>query len=242
MPPNLGAADRGGRRGPSRASSTSRCSTRGPARCCELVEQGMAALGREEAASTSSEHHALARRAAAESAVLLKNDGGMLPLSRPRQPGGGDRRVRPDAALPGRRQLPGQPDPGRRRRWTSCARRSATASTFAAGFGIGGHERRTRRCAPRRSRWPAERDHVVVFLGLPGAAESEGFDRTHMDLPANQLAACWSAVGPANRLVVVVLANGSVGRSCRPGSTRTPARSWSAGWAARPPAGRSPTC
>jgi len=27
---------------------------------------------------------------------------------------------------------------------------------------------------------------VEAFLGLPAADESEGFDRTHMDLPANQ--------------------------------------------------------
>jgi beta-glucosidase len=26
-------------------------------------------------------------------------------------------------------------------------------------------------------------DHVVLFLGLPASAESEGFDRTHIDLP-----------------------------------------------------------
>ena len=36
-----------------------------------------------------------------------------------RSAGRGDRGVRPDAALPGRGQLAGQPDPARRRRWTS---------------------------------------------------------------------------------------------------------------------------
>jgi beta-glucosidase len=45
-------------------------------------------------------------------------------------------------------------------------------------------------------------------IGLPGADESEGFDRTHMDLPANQLTAL-AAVGAANPNVVVVLVNGS---------------------------------
>ena len=47
-----------------------------------------------------------------------------------------------------------------------------------------------------------------MLIGLPGADESEGFDRTHMKLPANQIAAL-HAVRAANRKVVVVLVNGS---------------------------------
>ena len=43
-------------------------------------------------------------------------------------------------------------------------------------------------------------DTVVMIIGLPGADESEGFDRTHMDLPANQLAAlkAVAAVNPTS--------------------------------------------
>lgn len=51
-------------------------------------------------------------------------------------------------------------------------------------------------------------DTVVMVVGLPGAVESEGFDRTHMSLPANQLAAL-RAVAGLNPNVVVVLVNGS---------------------------------
>ena len=47
-----------------------------------------------------------------------------------------------------------------------------------------------------------------MVIGLPGADESEGFDRTHMNLPANQLAAL-KAVAAVNPNVVVVLVNGS---------------------------------
>ncbi len=54
----------------------------------------------------------------------------------------------------------------------------------------------------------AASDTVIMVIGLPGADESEGFDRTHMDLPANQLAAL-EAVAAANPNVVVVLVNGS---------------------------------
>ena len=47
-----------------------------------------------------------------------------------------------------------------------------------------------------------------MLLGLPAADESEGFDRTHMNLPANQLIAL-RAVAAANPNLVVVLVNGS---------------------------------
>ncbi len=47
-----------------------------------------------------------------------------------------------------------------------------------------------------------------MLIGLPGADESEGFDRTHMNLPANQIAAL-QAVSAANPNVVVVLVNGA---------------------------------
>lgn len=47
-----------------------------------------------------------------------------------------------------------------------------------------------------------------MLIGLPGADESEGFDRTHMRLPANQIATL-HAVTAANPNVVVVLVNGS---------------------------------
>ncbi len=52
-------------------------------------------------------------------------------------------------------------------------------------------------------------DVAVLFLGLPPADESEGFDRDHIDLPAGQLALV-DAVRAANPNVVVVLSNGSV--------------------------------
>ena len=50
---------------------------------------------------------------------------------------------------------------------------------------------------------------MVVFLGLPAEAESEGFDRTHIELPANQLGLV-DALAGLGKPLVVVLANGSV--------------------------------
>ena len=52
-------------------------------------------------------------------------------------------------------------------------------------------------------------DHVVVFLGLPAEAESEGFDRTHINLPASQLRLV-DALAELGKPIIVVLANGSV--------------------------------
>jgi beta-glucosidase len=49
----------------------------------------------------------------------------------------------------------------------------------------------------------------VVFLGLPAAVESEGYDRDDIDLPAEQLAVL-DAVFDANPNTVVVLSNGGV--------------------------------
>ena len=109
---------------------------------------------------------------------------------------------------------------------------------FAAGYGIGEHHRR--RCAAGRGR--AGRRlcrHRSVVVGLPGADESEGFDRTHMNLPANQLAVL-QAVAAVNPNVVVVLVNGS---TVLLGDVTPHARHWSRpGWAVRPPGAESPTC
>ena len=52
-------------------------------------------------------------------------------------------------------------------------------------------------------------DVVLMFLGLPEAAESEGFDRETLDMPAKQIALL-EAVAAENKNVVVVLSNGSV--------------------------------
>ena len=49
---------------------------------------------------------------------------------------------------------------------------------------------------------------MLLFLGLPAAYESEGFDRSDMDLPAEQVELL-EAVAAVNPRVVVVLANGA---------------------------------
>ena len=211
MPPDLGVSDaavvaaiRDGSLDESILDETAR-------RVLHLIDRSQPALA-DDVSVDFDEHHALARRAAQESAVLLKNAGHLLPLQpemgsmvavigefarTPRYQGAGSSQVNPtrvdvaldelQSALAGRAEV-----------------------RFAAGFGVGttDNDEQLLREAVDLAR---EADHVVVFLGLPAEEESEGFDRTHLDLPANQLVMLYALAEVHDRLIVI-LANGGVVR------------------------------
>jgi len=176
-------------------------------RVLALVDRARAAA--EPAPLDADAHHALAREAAGRSIVLLKNEGGLLPLARdasiavvgafaaePRYQGAGSSMITPtrlDHALDEIRVL-------------------ATGSvTYAAGFStaVEVSESESARLREEAVAAASTADVAVVFLGLPARLESEGYDRDDVDLPAAQLALL-QAVVDANPNTVVVLSNGGV--------------------------------
>ncbi len=158
-------------------------------------------------------HHALAREAAGRSIVLLRNDAvdgaPLLPLAKdaalavigefaasPRYQGAGSSLINPtrlDSALEGIREL-------------------ATGEVvYAQGFRTARDVAEAETAALRDEAVAAASAAAVavVFLGLPARLESEGYDRSDIDLPAAQLALL-DAVLAANPRTVVVLSNGGV--------------------------------
>ena len=184
----------------------------GVRRVLRLVEQSAPtrAAGPPEPAYDA--HHALARRAATESAVLLTNDG-VLPLTLtarqklavigpfatvPRYQGAGSSQVNPTTLDVPLEEL-------------RAALPAGVELAYSPGFGIEDDHNDGALLVQARE-LAEDADTVVLFLGLPASAESEGFDRTHIDLPAVQLELV-EQVSQVSDRVVVVLANGSVVRT-----------------------------
>ncbi len=148
--------------------------------------------------------HELARDTAAQCCVLLKNSEQILPLAatqelaligafaeKPRFQGAGSSQVRPT-----------QIDT------LAAALAEYTESvTYAAGYDPI-HSEPDQDLIDEAVRVASAAEVAVVFAGLPGIYESEGFDREHMRLPA-QHDALIEAVAAANARTVVVLANGA---------------------------------
>ena len=150
-------------------------------------------------------HHALAREVAGRCVALLKNQDGLLPLDpgralavigsfaeRPRYQGGGSSHV--NAA---RLDIP-----------LEQIRKQAPGNVFyAPGFGVNGDANRLRDDAAAIA---ASADVAVVFLGLTEREESEGFDRSNIDLPEQQLHVLRAVVAVQPRTVVVLSHGGAV--------------------------------
>ncbi|UOQ90763.1 glycoside hydrolase family 3 C-terminal domain-containing protein [Agromyces endophyticus] len=160
-------------------------------------------------------HHLLAREAAARGAVLLRNEGGLLPLAPATGSGNGQNvAVIGEFARTPRYQGAGSSLINPTRLDTALAaieEQAGAGVVFAPGFAIDANDADAEASAlvDEAVAAAAAADVAVLFLGLPAAHESEGFDREHLRLPGNQLALV-DAVLEANPNTVVVLANGGV--------------------------------
>ncbi|MGL3805578.1 glycoside hydrolase family 3 C-terminal domain-containing protein [Paeniglutamicibacter sp. R2-26] len=153
-------------------------------------------------------NHALAREAAGRGVVLLKNEGDLLPVRAgqrlavigefartPRYQGAGSSLVNPtrvENLLDELRAIHG-----------------GELVDFAAGYGLDADSAQDAALSAEAVAAAAAAQTVLVVLGLPNSAESEGFDRTHLKLPAAQLALL-EEVRTANANVVVAVVGGGV--------------------------------
>lgn len=179
-------------------------------RMLTLIDRALPGLRAEDAPFDVDQHDHLARTAARESAVLLTNDG-VLPLDptpgtrlavigefarTPRYQGAGSSRVNPTritSALDALRELVP----------------TGVQVDFAAGFGVDDPDADDTALAAEAIELARQADRVLLFLGLPGSHESEGYDRTTMDLPAVQIDLVHQLADlPVE--IVVVLSHGSV--------------------------------
>ena len=171
----------------------------------DLVSKTRAAMSVENYRFDIEAHDEVAHQAAVESMVLLKNDDAILPVAgdakvtvigefarTPRYQGGGSSHITPTKMTS----------------FLDALTERGADVAFAPGF--------TLDLEPADAKLEAEAvetaknaDVVLMFLGLPEAAESEGFDRETLDIPAKQVELL-KAVAAENKNIVVVLSNGSV--------------------------------
>ena len=152
-------------------------------------------------------HHALAREIAADCLVLLKNERQSLPLTL-----SGRIAVIGEFAQSLRYQGGGSSHVNATRVDEPLAELRAVLTDaridFAVGYDISGQADASA-LRDEAVALAAKADTAVLFVGLREADESEGFDREHLDLPADQVELIRAVARIAPR-TVVVLFNGGV--------------------------------
>jgi len=153
-------------------------------------------------------HHRLAMEVAQDSMVLLKNEGAILPLSkdsklavigafaqRPRYQGGGSSHINPTKLDNVYEEI------------CKLAGAGSSRITYASGYEIDNDDIEAL-AVQQAKEAAAEANVAVVFAGLPDRYESEGYDRKHLRIPANQQQLI-EAITEVQPNIVVVLMNGS---------------------------------
>ena len=150
-------------------------------------------------------HNEVARQAAVESMVLLKNEDATLPVAK-----GAKIAVIGEFARTPRYQGAGSSliNPTKLTSFLDALEERGVAADFAPGFTLD-DAAQDPALTEQAVTAAQQADVVLLFLGLPSAYESEGFDRTTLDIPAKQVEVL-DAVAAANPNVAVVLSNGSV--------------------------------
>jgi len=152
-------------------------------------------------------HHRLAREVARETMVLLKNEDDILPLDKGgkiaiigalaekiRYQGGGSSHVNPTKLDDIREEI-------------AKSAGSGTEIRYAQGYDLDSEDT-IDSLVEEAKQIAMEADTAVLFLGLPERYESEGYDRTHLNLPANQIRLI-EEIASVQPNVVVVLFNGA---------------------------------
>ena len=171
----------------------------------DLVAKARPAMSRDGYRYDVDAHNEVARQAAVESMVLLKNEDATLPVAK-----GAKIAVIGEFARTPRYQGAGSSliNPTKLTSFLDALEERGVAADFAPGFTL--DDAAQDPALTEQAVTAAQKaDVVLLFLGLPAAYESEGFDRTTIDIPAKQVEVL-EAVTAANPNVAVVLSNGSV--------------------------------
>lgn len=148
-------------------------------------------------------HHAFARKAAADCMVLLKNENEVLPIKKdekialigafaecPRYQGGGSSHINSTKYVSAKQQLSGNSN-----------------VTFAKGYHTDSDEIDSI-LFEEAVETARKADKAVIFAGLPDSYESEGYDRSHMQMPECQNKLI-EAITKVQKRTIVVLHNGA---------------------------------
>ena len=171
----------------------------------DLVTKARPAMSRDGYRYDVDAHNEVARQAAVESMVLLKNEDATLPVAK-----GAKIAVIGEFARTPRYQGAGSSliNPTKLTSFLDALEERGVAADFAPGFTLD-DAAQDPALTEQAVTAAQQADVVLLFLGLPAAYESEGFDRTTLDIPAKQVEVL-DAVAAANPNVAVVLSNGSV--------------------------------
>lgn len=171
----------------------------------DLVAKARPAMSRDGYRYDVDAHNEVARQAAVESMVLLKNEDATLPVAK-----GAKIAVIGEFARTPRYQGAGSSliNPTKLTSFLDALEERGVAADFAPGFTLD-DAAQDPALTEQAVTAAQQADVVLLFLGLPAAYESEGFDRTTLDIPAKQVEVL-DAVAAANPNVAVVLSNGSV--------------------------------